>query len=171
MPVPCIPQRHDSLQTSSLANVGNRFSSNAPGITPHFVPFAANDVSRYDNRLLVAHEETPQRAEFLSNLTGTFFGVKALATVYSLPYVTLMWGMIYFAIALLYNVFKSTTTAMPASVASGKRYGQGFVVTPASPDQHVPLPTTTSESFSHYMSTAGKTAAWTGRVPGLDIMY
>ncbi|KAG1732668.1 uncharacterized protein EDB91DRAFT_667312 [Suillus paluster] len=64
-------------------------------------------------------ESADKAAEFLSNLTGTFFGVKALATVHSLPYAMLMWGMIYFAIALLYNVFKSTTTAMLASVASG----------------------------------------------------
>ncbi|KAG1718140.1 hypothetical protein EDB19DRAFT_1838552 [Suillus lakei] len=59
--------------------------------------------------------------EFLSNLTRTFFGVKALATVHSLPYAMLMWGMVFFAIGLLYNVFKITTTAMLASVVSGKR--------------------------------------------------
>ncbi|KAG0697076.1 hypothetical protein DFH29DRAFT_836251 [Suillus ampliporus] len=81
-------------------------------------------------------ESADKAAEFLSHLTGTFFGVKALATVHSLPYAMLMWGwverysptrangytltrMIYFAIALLYNVFKSTTTAMLASVVSG----------------------------------------------------
>ncbi|KAG2117712.1 hypothetical protein DEU56DRAFT_158195 [Suillus clintonianus] len=64
-------------------------------------------------------ESADKAAEFLSNLTGTFFGVKALATVHSLPYAMLMWGMIYFAIGLLYNVFKSTTTAMLASVVSG----------------------------------------------------
>lgn len=70
-------------------------------------------------------------------MTGTFFGVRALATVHSLPYAMLMWGyvdyysitglmvtlflirMIYFAIAILYNVFKSATVAMVASVASG----------------------------------------------------
>ncbi|KAG1856754.1 hypothetical protein F4604DRAFT_1208624 [Suillus subluteus] len=64
--------------------------------------------------------ESPDKAaEFLSNLTGTFFGVKALATVHSLPYAMLMWGMIYFAIGLLYNVFKSTTTAMLASIVGG----------------------------------------------------
>ncbi|KAG1753058.1 hypothetical protein EDD22DRAFT_808088 [Suillus occidentalis] len=57
--------------------------------------------------------------DFLSHMTGTFFGVRALATVHSLPYAMLMWGMIYFAIAILYNVFKSATVAMVASVASG----------------------------------------------------
>ncbi|KAG2344644.1 hypothetical protein BDR05DRAFT_961554 [Suillus weaverae] len=64
-------------------------------------------------------ESADKAAEFLSNLTGTFFGVKALATVHSLPYAMLMWGMIYFAIGLLYNVFKFTTTAMLASIVSG----------------------------------------------------
>jgi hypothetical protein len=64
-------------------------------------------------------ESADKAAEFLSNLTGTFFGVKALATVHSLPYAMLMWGMIYFTIGLLYNVFKSTTTAMLASIISG----------------------------------------------------
>ncbi|KAG1859074.1 hypothetical protein C8R48DRAFT_714446 [Suillus tomentosus] len=64
-------------------------------------------------------ESAEKAAEFLSNLTGTFFGVRALATVHSLPYAMLMWGMIYFAIGLLYNVFKFTTTAMLASIVSG----------------------------------------------------
>lgn len=52
-------------------------------------------------------------------MTGTFFGVRALATVHSLPYAMLMWGMIYFAIAILYNVFKSTKAAMLVSVVGG----------------------------------------------------
>ncbi|KAG2048582.1 hypothetical protein BDR06DRAFT_920295 [Suillus hirtellus] len=57
--------------------------------------------------------------DFLSHMTGTFFGVRALATVHSLPYAMLMWGMIYFAIAILYNVFKSTKVAMLASIVGG----------------------------------------------------
>ncbi|KAG2131676.1 hypothetical protein DEU56DRAFT_813819 [Suillus clintonianus] len=64
-------------------------------------------------------ESADKAAIFLSNMTGTFFGVRALATVHSLPYAMLMWGMIFFAVAILYNVFKSTTVAMLASVASG----------------------------------------------------
>ncbi|KAG1751712.1 hypothetical protein EDB19DRAFT_1197425 [Suillus lakei] len=64
-------------------------------------------------------ESADKAGDFLLSMTGTFFGDKALATVNSLPYAMLMWGMIYFSIALLYNVFKSTTTAMLASVVSG----------------------------------------------------
>ncbi|KAG2078422.1 hypothetical protein BDR04DRAFT_1226420 [Suillus decipiens] len=64
-------------------------------------------------------ESADKAAEFLSNLTNTFFGVKALAIVHSLPYAMLMWGMIYFAIGLLYNVFKFTTPAMLASIVGG----------------------------------------------------
>ncbi|KAG1751741.1 hypothetical protein EDB19DRAFT_1197946 [Suillus lakei] len=64
-------------------------------------------------------ESADKAGEFLYSMTDTFFGDKALATVNSLPYAMLMWGMIYFSIALLYNVFKSATTAMLASVVSG----------------------------------------------------
>ncbi|KAG2125742.1 hypothetical protein DEU56DRAFT_563875 [Suillus clintonianus] len=64
-------------------------------------------------------ESADKAGEFLLSMTSTFFGDKALATVNSLPYAMLMWGMIYFSIALLYNVFKSTTVAMLASVVSG----------------------------------------------------
>jgi hypothetical protein len=64
-------------------------------------------------------ESADKATEFLSHMTGTFFGVGALATIHGLPYAMLMWGMIYFAIAILYNVFKSTTVAMLASVVSG----------------------------------------------------
>ncbi|KAG1775692.1 hypothetical protein EV702DRAFT_1116121 [Suillus placidus] len=64
-------------------------------------------------------ESADKATDFLSHMTGTLFGVRALATVHSLPYAMLMWGMIYFAISILYNVFKSTTAAMLASVVSG----------------------------------------------------
>ncbi|KAG0699592.1 hypothetical protein DFH29DRAFT_39500 [Suillus ampliporus] len=64
-------------------------------------------------------ESADKAGDFLFNMTGTVFGDKALATVNSLPYAMGMWGMIYFAIALLYNVFKSTTTVMLATVVSG----------------------------------------------------
>ena len=74
-------------------------------------------------------------------MAGTFFGMRAIATIHSLPYAMLMWGwveryslttglaglmiiwlltrMIFFAISFLYNVFKSTTMAMLASIVSG----------------------------------------------------
>ncbi|KAJ8586107.1 hypothetical protein M405DRAFT_377999 [Rhizopogon salebrosus TDB-379] len=64
-------------------------------------------------------ESAEKATEFLANIAGTLFGMKALATAHSLPYAMLMWGMVYFAIALLYNVFKSYTIAMLASVVSG----------------------------------------------------
>ncbi|KAG1798368.1 hypothetical protein EV424DRAFT_470327 [Suillus variegatus] len=63
-------------------------------------------------------ESADKAGDFLYNMTATFFGDKGLATINSLPYAMLMWGMIYFSFALLYNVFKSTTTAMLASVVS-----------------------------------------------------
>ncbi|KAG1791095.1 uncharacterized protein HD556DRAFT_1387483 [Suillus plorans] len=37
-------------------------------------------------------ESADKATEFLSHMTGTFFGVRALATVHSLPYAMLMWG-------------------------------------------------------------------------------
>ncbi|OAX38259.1 hypothetical protein K503DRAFT_718438 [Rhizopogon vinicolor AM-OR11-026] len=64
-------------------------------------------------------ESAEGAAELLSNMMGAFFGMRALATIHSLPYAMLMWGMIFFAISLLYNVFKSTTMAMLASVVTG----------------------------------------------------
>ncbi|KAG1838586.1 hypothetical protein DFJ58DRAFT_813794 [Suillus subalutaceus] len=64
-------------------------------------------------------EPADKATHFLSHMTGTFFGMRALATVHGLPYAMLMWGMIYFAIAILYNVFKFTTVPMLASVVSG----------------------------------------------------
>ncbi|KAJ8598069.1 hypothetical protein M405DRAFT_802979 [Rhizopogon salebrosus TDB-379] len=65
------------------------------------------------------YESADKATEFLSNISGSLFGMKGLATVHSLPYAMLMWGMVCFAIALLYNVFKSHTIAMLASVVSG----------------------------------------------------
>ncbi|KAJ8579812.1 hypothetical protein M405DRAFT_778667 [Rhizopogon salebrosus TDB-379] len=64
-------------------------------------------------------ESAEGAARLLSNMMGHFFGMRALATVHSLPYAMLMWGMIFFAISFLYNVFKSTTVTMLASVVSG----------------------------------------------------
>ncbi|KAJ8584147.1 hypothetical protein M405DRAFT_827316 [Rhizopogon salebrosus TDB-379] len=64
-------------------------------------------------------ESAEGAAELLSNMMGHFFGMRALATVHSLPYAMLMWGMVFFAISFLYNVFKSTKIAMLASVVSG----------------------------------------------------
>ncbi|KAG1796973.1 uncharacterized protein HD556DRAFT_263485 [Suillus plorans] len=63
-------------------------------------------------------ESADKAGDFLYNMTDTLFGDKGLATINSLPYAMLMWGMIYFSIALLYNAFKSTTTALLASVIS-----------------------------------------------------
>ncbi|KAG1892878.1 uncharacterized protein F5891DRAFT_1068603 [Suillus fuscotomentosus] len=37
-------------------------------------------------------ESADKATDFLSHMTGTFFGVRALATVHSLPYAMLMWG-------------------------------------------------------------------------------
>jgi hypothetical protein len=64
-------------------------------------------------------ESADKAGDFLYSMTNTVFGDKGLATINSLPYAMLMWGMVYFSIALLYNAFKSTTTVMLVSVVSG----------------------------------------------------
>ncbi|OJA17074.1 hypothetical protein AZE42_09252 [Rhizopogon vesiculosus] len=64
-------------------------------------------------------ESAEGAAQLLSKMAGTFFGIRAIATVHSLPYAMLMWGMIFFATSFLFNVFNSTKMAMLASVASG----------------------------------------------------
>jgi hypothetical protein len=53
MPAPHIPKQFISPHTSSPAEVGNAIPPNTPSMAPCFVPFAANDVLRYDNRPLV----------------------------------------------------------------------------------------------------------------------
>ncbi|KAG1816808.1 uncharacterized protein BJ212DRAFT_175916 [Suillus subaureus] len=73
-------------------------------------------------------ESVDKAGDFMYKMTDTFFGDKGLATVNSLPYAMLMWGMIYFSIALLYNVFKSTTIVMLASVVSGCAVVTMFIV-------------------------------------------
>jgi hypothetical protein len=40
----------------------------------------------------ICHTNYSHQTEFLSNMAGSFFGVKALATVHSLPYAMLLWG-------------------------------------------------------------------------------
>ncbi|KAG2143960.1 hypothetical protein BD769DRAFT_999976 [Suillus cothurnatus] len=52
IPAPYIPEQVTPSHTSSSPGVTNANPSNAPGIV-RFVPFAANDVLRYDNRPLV----------------------------------------------------------------------------------------------------------------------
>ncbi|KAG1718506.1 uncharacterized protein EDB91DRAFT_1185136 [Suillus paluster] len=59
--VPSILQQPVPLQMSPPTNAGNTISSNTPVITPHFVPFAANDVSRYENRPLVDESRQSDR--------------------------------------------------------------------------------------------------------------
>ncbi|KAG1866064.1 hypothetical protein F4604DRAFT_1780592, partial [Suillus subluteus] len=49
----CIPQQPIPPQTFSPPQVPNANPSSAPAITPKLVPFATNDISRYENRPLV----------------------------------------------------------------------------------------------------------------------
>ncbi|KAJ8582941.1 hypothetical protein M405DRAFT_829752 [Rhizopogon salebrosus TDB-379] len=49
---------------------------------------------------------------FLTKMTNSVFGDKALATLHSLPYVLLMWGMIYFLVAFSFLVFRSTSVVL-----------------------------------------------------------
>ncbi|KAG1807097.1 uncharacterized protein BJ212DRAFT_764746 [Suillus subaureus] len=53
MPAPYVPKQIVPSHTSSPPGVGNAIPSNTSSITPPFVPFAANDVLRYENRPLV----------------------------------------------------------------------------------------------------------------------
>ncbi|KAG2151069.1 uncharacterized protein EDB93DRAFT_318904 [Suillus bovinus] len=59
MPNPYIPEQFIPHCTYPPPEASSVISSNAPGTTPRFVPFAANDVLRYDNRPLV--EKTRER--------------------------------------------------------------------------------------------------------------
>lgn len=53
MPIPYVAKQFIPPHASSPAEGSDAIPFNAPGITPRFVPFAANDVLRYDNRPLV----------------------------------------------------------------------------------------------------------------------
>lgn len=46
---------------------------------------------------------------FLTRMTNSIFGDRALAILHSLPYALLMWGMVYFVVAFSFLVFKSTS--------------------------------------------------------------
>ncbi|KAJ8591773.1 hypothetical protein M405DRAFT_931917 [Rhizopogon salebrosus TDB-379] len=65
------------------------------------------------------HQESADEAvEFLTKLTGSAFGTKALATVHGLPYAMLLWGMVYFMLGFSYQVFTSTSTIALATTGS-----------------------------------------------------
>ncbi|KAG2128967.1 hypothetical protein DEU56DRAFT_915289 [Suillus clintonianus] len=63
-------------------------------------------------------ESADTAVDFLMQMTGSAFGTKALATVHGLPYAMLLWGMVYFMLALSYQVFTSTPIVTLATTGS-----------------------------------------------------
>ncbi|OAX43355.1 hypothetical protein K503DRAFT_853348 [Rhizopogon vinicolor AM-OR11-026] len=63
-------------------------------------------------------ESADKAVDFLMKVTGSAFGTKALATVHSLPYAMLLWGMVYFVFAVAYQVFSSTSSITLATTGS-----------------------------------------------------
>ncbi|KAG1893726.1 uncharacterized protein F5891DRAFT_1065336 [Suillus fuscotomentosus] len=56
---------------------------------------------------------------FLTRMTNSIFGEKALAILHGLPFALLMWGMIFFLIAFSSLVFKSTSDILRGIVGCG----------------------------------------------------
>ncbi|KAG1790389.1 uncharacterized protein HD556DRAFT_1391458 [Suillus plorans] len=56
---------------------------------------------------------------FLTRMTNSMFGEKALAILHGLPFALLMWGMIYFLVAFSSLVFKSTSVILRGIVGCG----------------------------------------------------
>ncbi|KAG1737992.1 hypothetical protein EDB19DRAFT_1877527 [Suillus lakei] len=56
---------------------------------------------------------------FLTRMTNSIFGDRALAILHSLPYALLMWGMVYFVVAFSFLVFKSTSVILLGVVGCG----------------------------------------------------
>lgn len=67
---------------------------------------------------LYTNESVDTMIQFLTKMTGIAFGTKAVATVLSLPYAMLLWGMLYFMLAFSYQVFTSTPTLTLATTGS-----------------------------------------------------
>ncbi|OJA15332.1 hypothetical protein AZE42_03341 [Rhizopogon vesiculosus] len=63
-------------------------------------------------------ESADKAVDFLTKMTGSAFGTKALATVHGLPYAMLLWGMVYFMLAFSYQVFSLTPTLTLATTGS-----------------------------------------------------
>lgn len=67
---------------------------------------------------LYGQESADTAVQFLTKMTGSAFGTKAVATVHGLPYAMLLWGMLYFMLAFSYQVFTSTPTLTLATTGS-----------------------------------------------------
>ncbi|KAG1873588.1 hypothetical protein DFJ58DRAFT_759103 [Suillus subalutaceus] len=67
---------------------------------------------------MYGQESADTAVQFLKKMTGSAFGTKAVATVHSLPYAMLLWGMLYFMLAFSYQVFTSTPTLTLATSGS-----------------------------------------------------
>lgn len=67
---------------------------------------------------IYGQESADTAVQFLTKMTGSAFGTKAVATVHSLPYAMLLWGMLYFMLGFSYQVFTSTPTLTLATTGS-----------------------------------------------------
>ncbi|KAG2751243.1 hypothetical protein P692DRAFT_20774981 [Suillus brevipes Sb2] len=67
---------------------------------------------------LYGQESADTAVQFLTKMTGSAFGTKAVATVHGLPYAMLLWGMLYFMLAFSYQVFTTTPTLTLAATGS-----------------------------------------------------
>ncbi|KAG2094834.1 uncharacterized protein F5147DRAFT_642204 [Suillus discolor] len=56
---------------------------------------------------------------FLTRMTNSIFGDKALAILHSLPYALLMWGMVYFVIGFSFLAFQPTSVTLLVIVGCG----------------------------------------------------
>ncbi|KAG1891990.1 hypothetical protein F4604DRAFT_2746 [Suillus subluteus] len=59
---------------------------------------------------LYGQESADTAAQFLTKVARSAFGTRSVATVHGLPYVMLLWGMMYFILAFSYQVLMSTPT-------------------------------------------------------------
>ncbi|KIJ62632.1 hypothetical protein HYDPIDRAFT_30228 [Hydnomerulius pinastri MD-312] len=62
-------------------------------------------------------QSTEEAALYMYQVTRTTLGVEALAIMYSLPHVLLMWGMLCFVVALSIVIFASDNVVMRAMIA------------------------------------------------------
>ncbi|KAG1734990.1 hypothetical protein EDB19DRAFT_1725421 [Suillus lakei] len=91
----------------AVPSVSLQDSGSVPIISTYLSIFCI--VGSLVNRLY-GQESADTAVQFLTKMTGSAFGTKAVATVHGLPYAMLLWGMLYFMLAFSYQVFTSTPT-------------------------------------------------------------
>ncbi|KAG1893442.1 uncharacterized protein F5891DRAFT_1066667 [Suillus fuscotomentosus] len=107
----------------AVPSVSNQNSGSVPIISTYLSIFCIVGslvVSLFLTRQnrLYGQESADTAVDFLTKMTGSAFGTKAVATVHGLPYAMLLWGMLYFMLAFSYQVFTSTPTLTLATTGS-----------------------------------------------------